>query len=83
MDYRSQILTLASTFAAATGKSEARIATIAAGSGAFFDRIKDGAGCSVDTYIKVKRWFAANWPDETPWPQGVDHPAVLPDVAAE
>jgi hypothetical protein len=78
MDYRSQLLTLASTFAAARGLSEARVATLVQNSGSFFDRIRNGATCTVDVYLRVQQWFADQWPEGIEWPAGVDRPGVLP-----
>ncbi|HEY4136467.1 MAG TPA: hypothetical protein VGO34_14780 [Alphaproteobacteria bacterium] len=49
-------------------------------SGVFFARLRGGKGCSVDTYLKFKRWFFDNWPADVAWPEGVDRPEVLPDV---
>jgi hypothetical protein len=80
MDYRQQLLCLASAYRAATGRSEARVATIVHNQGTFFRRIAGGAGCSVDTYLKFKQWFSDNWPEEVPWPEGVDRPNILPDA---
>lgn len=80
MDYRQQLLTLAKGYSAGTGRSEARVATIVHNQGAFFVRMREGKGCSVDTYLKFKRWFAENWPAGVPWPEGVDRPGVLPNA---
>lgn len=80
-DYRTQLTLLSETMASATGRSEARLATKAVNHGAFFDRIRSGGGCSVDMYLRVKKWFADNWPDNVPWPDGVDRPGVLPTSA--
>lgn len=78
MDYRTQLITLAEEYGRSTGLSEARIATLAQNQGVFFKRIRDGKGCSVDTYLKVKAWFADHWPPDLKWPDGVDRPKVLP-----
>lgn len=72
MDYRTQLLRLAEAYSAATGRSEARVATLAQNQGQFFKHLRAGKGCSVDTYIKVARWFRDNWPDGVEWPPGVD-----------
>lgn len=77
-DYRTQLTLLSQTMSAATGRSEARLATLAANHGAFFDRIRSGGGCSVDMYLRVKKWFADNWPEGVPWPEHVDEPDALP-----
>ncbi len=81
MDYRTQLLTLCREYCRATGRSEARVATIVHSQGRFFDRIRDGQGCSVDTYLKVKRWFVENWPEGVAWPVEVDGADVPPRLA--
>lgn len=81
MDYRQQLLTLARVYRDATGRSEARVATIVHSQGTFFNRIRAGKGCSVDTYLKFKAWFDDNWPADTAWPAQVDRPGHLPNAS--
>ncbi|KAA1057185.1 hypothetical protein [Azospirillum argentinense] len=83
MDYRTQLLKLASRYAEISGLSEARIGTVAVNHGGFFPRIRAGGACSVDVYLRVKQWFADHWPTSEEWPAGVDRPGVLPDAPAE
>lgn len=83
MDYRTQLLTLCSAYAARTGLSEARIATLVANDGKFFRGIRGERSCTVDTYLKVQGWFGANWPADLAWPDGCDRPGVLPVARIE
>lgn len=76
MDYRSRLLLLAHTYCAAANLSMARVATLVHNQGAFFKRLEEGAGCTVDTYEKCLQWFSDHWPAETPWPEGVMRPAA-------
>jgi hypothetical protein len=78
MDYRSQLITLAQEFGRLTKRSEARVATMVASRGTFFVHLRNGASCTVDTYLEVKRWFAENWPADAAWPAGVDRAGALP-----
>lgn len=78
MDYRLQLLTLAEHYGVASGLSPARVATIVCNHGGFFERLRERKTCTVDTFLKVKRWFDENWPEGTPWPEGVDPPERLP-----
>lgn len=82
-DYREQLLVLAGAFSAATGKSEARIANLTAGSGMFFVNIRNGKTCTVDTFLSVKRWFRDNWPEGQPWPAAVDQWGLDEGVAPQ
>ncbi len=81
MDYRSQLIALASAYSEARGLSEARIATIIVNSGRFFADIRAGKTCTVDTYLRVQGWFVANWPDGLDWPDGCDRPGTAPRIA--
>lgn len=80
-DPRDHLLLLAEAYCAATGRSESRIATIVGGSGTFFARLRAGAGVGVTKYMRIKAWFAANWPGEVSWPAGVPRAAAVPDEA--
>lgn len=46
------------------GKSLARISTIVLNQGGFFDRLRSGKTCTLDSFEAVLRWFsdADNWP---------------------
>lgn len=78
MDYRTQLLTLATALAQHRKVSTARVATQCANHGAFFSRLKTGATCTVDRYLQIKQWFSDHWPADLLWPTGVDWPGVLP-----
>lgn len=49
------------------GKSLARISTIVLNQGRFFQRLRDGKTCTLDSFEAVLLWFAlpANWPAGT------------------
>ena len=71
MDFRSELITLVEEFAAATGRSEARIANLAGRDSRFFLRLREGGGCSADTLVRVRLWFSEHWPERAPWPAGI------------
>lgn len=85
MDYRHELILLAETYAAATKRSVARISTLVRNDGKFFDKLKGGAGCTMDTYQSSLRWFSQNWPADTPWPESIARPTAetTPASAAE
>ena len=56
-----------------SGRSLARVATIVANNGSFFDRLERGATC---TARNLER-FAAHFGDPANWPNG-----IIPDAAA-
>lgn len=81
MEYRHQLLTLAERYGGAANISASRVGSLIGLSGSFFDRIRGGASCNVDTYLRVKSWFVAHWPAGEPWPDGVDGLGVPPRLA--
>jgi hypothetical protein len=83
MGYREQLLALVSAFAAATGRSEARIANLAGRDSRFFQRMREGKTCHVDTLHRVIEWFRANWPAGAEWPLPPDDDADAVRHAAE
>lgn len=80
MNYRDRLLLLATQYSAATNLSTARVATLVHNQGAFFKRLEDGAGCTVDTYEKCLQWFSDHWPEGLAWPENVLRP--MPRQAA-
>lgn len=83
MDYRTKILSLATTYCEATKRSEARVANLAGRDGKFFTRIRNGRSCSVDTLNNLVQWFSDNWPHESEWPKGIGRPKVNSNSAHE
>lgn len=69
--YEQALLTVARAYTAAVaehgGKSLARVATIVANRGSFFDAIEGGATCTVRNFEQFALYFAdpANWPNQT------------------
>lgn len=78
MDSRLTLLTVARAYSTATGRSLARVGTVIHDQGAFFKKLEAGGSCTMDTFDKAMRWFSANWPGETPWPEGVARPRPAP-----
>jgi hypothetical protein len=68
--YEASLLSVADEYAAAVethgGKSLARVATIVVNRGSFFERLRDGGGCSARNLDRLADWFRepANWPCE-------------------
>lgn len=70
--YEASLLRVADAYAqqaaAHGGKSLARVATIVVNRGSFFDRIRDGGGCSARNLDRIADWFrdSSNWPESIP-----------------
>lgn len=75
--YEASLITIADAYAGAVaeygGKSLARVATIVVNRGSFFDRIREGGGCSARNLDRIAEFFR----DPGNWPQG-----ELPIVAS-
>lgn len=60
MTLRDKLLQDASDFCDKRGISEARLATIVANDGKFFNRVRGGGEFTTATYEKFQAYFAAN-----------------------
>ena len=83
MDLTSSLLAVADAYCTATGMSKARLATLVANDGKFFDRVEAGGGFTVRTYESAMRWLSGNWPADHPWPEGITRPGPAPTGATE
>jgi hypothetical protein len=73
---------LADAYAAYLGRGLFTIAGRVGVHGKFFVRLKDGHGCHIGTFLKVQRWFDANWPADLEWPRHIPRPAKQKREAA-
>ena len=70
--YETALLRVADAYAAEAeaggGKSLARVATIVVNRGSFFERLREGGGCSSRNLARMAGYFrdATNWPGEIP-----------------
>lgn len=68
--YETALLKVADAYSAQVaahgGKSLARVATIVVNRGSFFERLRDGGGCSARNLDRMADWFRepSNWPRE-------------------
>lgn len=60
LDLTADLIARADAYCEATGKSKARLATIVANDGKFFDRIASGGGMTTRMYERFIAYFAAN-----------------------
>jgi hypothetical protein len=74
--YEAALLAVADAYAmeVAThgGKSLARVATIVVNRGSFFERLRDGGGCSARNLDRLADWFR----DPANWPSAIAEPAL-------
>ncbi|WP_035723502.1 hypothetical protein [Fodinicurvata fenggangensis] len=81
MDFTTHIIRLADTYCQHTGRSHARVATLAYDQGMFFDRLRKGRTCTIATYGKVVQWFSNNWPEDLEWPDDIPRPKPESEAA--
>lgn len=74
MTHTEKLLSLMDLYCAAARRSEARVSTIALGSGHRIGSIRNGASFTVRTYERALAWFSDNWPAGLAWPDGVERP---------
>lgn len=70
------LTTLAETYAAHLSLKLSTVSTYVRNDGKFFDRLKEGAGCTLKTASAVLGWFDENWPADLDWPAGIARPSA-------
>lgn len=68
---RTQLMRASDAYGAARGISRARLSTLLFNSGHKLDAVFAGSDVTTGTYERVMSWFADNWPEDKPWPKGV------------
>lgn len=66
------------TYCAATGLAEATVSTRFLGRGGRFEQIKAGGDMGARTIDRIIADFAAHWPADAAWPDGVARPEPRP-----
>lgn len=69
-----ELCALADAYCAGTGTNQTALTAAIAVDDKLFGRLSSGRGCHSKTLEKVSDWFVANWPDDLPWPGGIDRP---------
>ncbi len=83
MDLRTQLIATADLYGAATKRSRARVSTLVFNQGQRLAKIADGAlDPTISSFERAMAWFATNWPDDMPWPDGVPRPIPMQDSAS-
>lgn len=81
MTLRETLAHMILDYAAATGIDRARLSRRLFRDGRRANLIVAGEGdVTTGTYEKAMRWFSENWPDDRPWPDGVDRPSPEPSI---
>ena len=78
----TNLVHLGGIYATATGRSLSTVGRLAAGHGAFFDRLERGCDITTRRVARVVQWFSDNWPPGHPWPMGIPRPEPTPGSPA-
>jgi hypothetical protein len=83
MKHADQLLLLANAYCEATGVTISGLGEVAVRHHKFFKRIAAGQAYLSSKGDEALAWFAANWPADAPWPDGIDRPAAIDADAAQ
>lgn len=76
----NEAVKLADEMAAFEGVSHWAISQRIFGKGNYFECLRQGRSANYSTLERASRWFASNWPEDLPWPDGIDRPDVHLDA---
>lgn len=71
----ADLLKLADGYCAHVGRSEATISNQITSHARLFKRLRQGHGCTVQTFGAAVAWFDQNWPQDLEWPRQVVRPS--------
>jgi hypothetical protein len=77
-----QLVRLAETYSAHTGRTLATVGTYAGKAGHFFTGLKAGRSCTFRKAEQVALWLADSWPEDLPWPADIPRPPKAKREAA-
>lgn len=75
MTLREQLLTVADSFVAHTGRARSTLSNRIFTDGGRLDGIAAGKDLNTRSFERAMAWFSANWPDDLSWPDDVARPA--------
>lgn len=70
-----KLVEMAITYAQHCSLALSTVSSYAANDGKFFQRLSQGAGCTLRTAERRIQWFSDNWPEDLEWPSDVPRPA--------
>jgi hypothetical protein len=82
-ELRDNLLKCAMAYSAVTKRGLSTLGRLAAGDWRFFDHLSDDQRTfTARKYDEVIAWFAANWPTNGEWPEGVVRPTTAEQAGA-
>lgn len=74
MEPLTNLLALATAYAAHTGLSESTVSRLVLKNGSRLRELREGGDIGVRRVDAGLTWFSAHWPDGVDWPAGVPRP---------
>jgi hypothetical protein len=79
---RDKLIELADLYCLKKKRARATISTVVFGNGNILDRMARGeADVVTATFERAVKFFDANWPDDVPWPEGLQRPSLVAAAA--
>lgn len=75
------LIRIADTYRAFLGLEEKTVSFRVFGDSKKLTALRDGADLVTGRFNGAFQWFSANWPEGLAWPEGVERPHVLAEVA--
>lgn len=77
----ADLIKLGETYGNHVGLRPSTVAVYAVNDGKFFDRLRDGGGCTLKTADRLISYLAGNWPADLEWPRHIPRPPKSKDAA--
>lgn len=68
------VLELAECYKGMTGVGLAALGKEILRDSGFFNDLRDGRSCQINTMMRVSKWFSDRWPSGVEWPEGLPRP---------
>lgn len=77
MDLHQTLLRCVDAYCEARGLARATVSGLILKDSRAFDRVAAGGNVTIRNFDRAMRWLSANWPENTPWPEGIKRPEPI------
>lgn len=78
MNHRQHLIILIGAYAKVKGLALPTVSNLLFSSGIKYQQLLDGADLNVGRLENAVRQISADWPESTPWPEGIARPLPAP-----
>jgi hypothetical protein len=82
MNLREHLISLIEIYAKAKGLSPSRVGHVLFSSGTKYRELTEGKDITLARFEAAIKFFDANWPDDVPWPEGLQRPSLVAAAAS-